>query len=386
MRKICVFTSTRADYGLLRNLIREIDNSHELSLQLLVSGTHLVADQGMTVNEIQADGYPLDHCVDIELHDDSPAGICNSMGVAISRYGQALKVIQPDILVILGDRFESFCCAAAATVCRIPIAHIHGGETTEGAIDEAFRHSISKMAYLHFASCETYRNRIIQLGEAPNRVFNVGALSIENIRQLKLLEKEELARLIGFDLDKPFFLITFHPVTLENNTAAAQFCQLTTALNQFPNINCIFTFANADTDGNLINKMIREYQFLHPDRCMATPSLGYLKYLSAMKNCIAVIGNSSSGIMEAPAMKVPTVNIGDRQKGRVRTNSIVDCEPDATSIKNAIFSIMQSTFRQSINNMPIPFEKEGTSNLIIEKLKSFNIKNSLKKKFYNLSV
>lgn len=386
MRKICVFTSTRADYGLLGNLIREIDNSSKLSLQLLISGTHLVADQGMTVNEIQADGYALDHCVDIELSDDSPGGICNSMGEAISRYGKALRTIQPDILVILGDRFETFCCAAAATVCRIPIAHIHGGESTVGAIDEAFRHSITKMAHLHFPCCNKYRQRIIQLGEDPGRVFDVGALGVENIKKIHLMTKGELETSLNFKLDCPFFLVTFHPVTLENKTAGEQFGQLLAALDQFQDHKCIFTQANADTDGRIINQMMYTYVDKNSDRCMATPSLGYLRYLSAMKVCAAVVGNSSSGILEAPVFNVPTINIGDRQKGRVRVQSVIDCGTDTQDIVSAVNKAIDGSFRQSLENTKNPYYRPNTAQKITEILTGTFLKEILKKQFYDLDL
>ncbi len=384
MRKVCVFTSTRADYGLLRNLIKEIDECPELNFQLLVSGTHLVADQGMTINEIQTDGYTLDQCVDIDLSDDSPEGICSSMGLAVSNYGESLMALKPDILLILGDRFESFCCAAAANVCRIPIGHIHGGETTEGAIDEAFRHSITKMAHLHFPCCEIYRRRIIQLGESPERVFNVGALGVENIKNMTLMEKADLEQSIKFKLDRPFFLVTFHPVTLERATAGKQFSELLAVLDQFPEHKCIFTQANADTDGKVINKMIYKYIEKHPDRCMATPSLGYLRYLSAMKLCAAVVGNSSSGILEAPTFKVPTINIGDRQKGRIRMESIVDCNPTKESIGGAIEKALDSGFLKGLKEMKNVYEKSGTATQIINILKSVKLTSLIKKEFYDI--
>lgn len=384
MRKVCVYTSTRADYGLLRNLIKEIYACPELDLQLLVSGTHLMARQGMTINEIQADGYALDQCIDIDLSDDSPEGICNSMGLAISKYGKAMMEIRPDILLVLGDRFESFCFAAAANVCRIPIAHIHGGETTVGAIDEAFRHSITKMAHLHFPCCEIYRQRIIQLGESPDRVFNVGALGIENIQKMKLLRKNELESSIGFKLDRPFFMVTFHPVTLESDSAGKQFAELLAALDQFPNYKCIFTQANADTDGQIINKMVYEYVENHPERCMATPSLGYLRYLSAMKLCTAVVGNSSSGILEAPAFKIPTINIGDRQKGRIRAESIVDCIPTQTSITMAFQKALSKEFLNNLHEMRNLYENSETSTRIKEIIKSINLSSIIKKEFYDI--
>ena len=384
MRKICVFTSTRADYGLLRGLIKKIDECPDLNLQLFVSGTHLVAEQGMTINEIRADGYTLEQRIDINLSDDSPKGICSSMGLAISNYGKALMSLEPDLLLILGDRFESFCCAAAANVCRIPIGHIHGGETTVGAIDEAFRHSITKMAHLHFSCNEIYRRRIIQLGESPDRVFNVGALGVENIRSMNLMEKSELELSIKFKLDRPFFLITFHPVTLEQATAGKQFAELLAALDQFPEYKCIFTQANADTDGQIINKMIYTYIEKQAERCMATPSLGYLRYLSAMKLCSAVIGNSSSGILEAPVFKIPTVNIGDRQKGRVKVKSIVDCDPVQNSIGMAIDIVLNPEFLKSLEEMENVDEKSETATNIMKILKSVNPTSLLKKEFYDI--
>ena len=384
MRNICVYTSTRAEYGLLRNLIKEIQICPELHLQLLVSGTHLVTEQGMTIEEIRCDGFEPDQCVDIELTDDSPEGICRSMGIAISSYGKFFMEFNPDLLVVLGDRFEAFCCASAAQVCRIPIAHIHGGETTEGAFDEAFRHSITKMAHLHFPCCEEYRHRIIQMGEMPEHVYNVGALGVENIRAMKLMDKYELEESIGFKLDKPFFLITFHPVTLEKNTSGDQFAELLAALDQYPGHKCIFTQANADTNGRIINQMLNDYAKLYPNRCLVRPSLGYLRYLSAMRLCDAVIGNSSSGILETPALKVPAINIGDRQKGRIRTESIIDCQPTKDSILAALKGVYSNNFQSNLENMKIPYEKHGTAKKIKEILKETDLSNILKKQFHDI--
>lgn len=384
IRKICVYTSNRAEYGILRKLISKIDACSHFNLELLISGTHLVADQGMTIEEIKADGFKCYQCINIELSDDSPAGICNSMGLAISSYGKSLTQMQPDILVILGDRFEAFCCAAAAHICQVPISHIHGGETTEGAIDEAFRHSITKMAHLHFPCHEEYRQRIIQLGESPERVFNVGSLGEENIRKMVLLSRKNLEKSIDFKLNRSFFLITFHPVTLEKSTAGMQFGELLSALDKFPNHNCIFTQANADVDGKIINTMIYDYVGKYPERCIAFPSLGSSRYLSAMKLCDAVIGNSSSGILEAPVFKVPTVNIGDRQKGRVRQKSIIDCKSDKISIQNTIAKALSPVFKNSLNDMSIQNGPEDTSDLIIQHLLMADYNTLLKKTFYNL--
>lgn len=384
MRKICVYTSTRAEYGLLRNLIKEIHTCPELALQLLVSGTHLVPDQGMTIGEIRADGFKPDKCVDIDLSDDSPAGICHSMGIAISEYGKYFSEYNPDILVVLGDRFEAFCCATAAQVCGIPIAHIHGGEVTQGAIDEAFRHCITKMAHLHFPCCEEYRFRIVQMGECPEFVYNVGALGVENIRNLKLMERGDLEESIDFKLDKPFFLVTYHPVTLEKNSAKKQFAQLLSALDQYPDHKVIFTGANADTDGKIINRLQNEYKKKHPDKCIVVPSLGYMRYLSAMNLCKAVVGNSSSGILEAPALKVPTINIGDRQKGRVRAKSVIDCTPLKNQILASLKAICSKGFLSNLKNMHNPFEKQGTSKQIKEIIKTADLTGIMKKRYYDI--
>lgn len=384
MRKICIFTSTRADYGLLRGLARKIHAHSNFKLQLLVSGTHLLAAQGMTVNEIIADEFECLTCVDIELTENTPEGICHSIGLAVSRYGTYLAQTQPDILIILGDRFEALACAMAAHVCHLPIAHIHGGETTEGAIDEAFRHSITKMAQIHFPCCEEYRQRIIQLGEQPNRVFNVGALSVENMLNIDLLEKEKLESSINFLLDKPFFLITFHPTTLDDESSGQQFSHILSALKYFPDHKAIFTQANSDTDSKIINQMLQDFTQRHPEKYMSTPSLGYINYLSAMKICAAVIGNSSSGIMEAPFFKVPTINIGDRQKGRLRQDSIIDCSADEFLIKASIEKGLTPNFRNSIKDMVNPYGLKNTSDLIINTLYETNWTILLKKSFFNL--
>jgi GDP/UDP-N,N'-diacetylbacillosamine 2-epimerase (hydrolysing) len=290
------------------------------------------------------------------------------------------------MVLLLGDRFETFCMAAAAQVCRVPLAHIHGGETTEGAIDEAFRHSITKMSHLHFASCEVYRQRIIQLGEAPDRVFNVGALGVENIRRISLMERSELAESIGFNLEKPYFLVTFHPVTLEKSTSEGQFQALLDALDAFPEYNVIFTKANADTDGRVINRLIDEYAGRYPERCLAATSLGVHRYLSAMKYATAVLGNSSSGIVEAPSFKIPAVNIGDRQKGRVRAKSVMDCEPAAISIASSIRKAISPEFQEVLKFAKNPYEQSDTACRIVSVIAAFDPAGLLKKRFYNMPI
>jgi UDP-hydrolysing UDP-N-acetyl-D-glucosamine 2-epimerase len=385
-RKICIYTSTRAEYGLLRGVLQEIESEPTLQLQILASGMHLSPEFGMTIQEIRADGFEPDETIEILLSSDTPAAICKSMGLAMIGYGEAIERLRPDMVLLLGDRFETFCMAAAAHVCRVPLAHIHGGETTEGAIDEAFRHAITKMSHLHFASCEAYRQRIIQLGEAPERVFNVGALGVENIRRMSLMERSELAESIGFNLEKPYFLVTFHPVTLEKSTSEEQIQSLLDALDAFPEYNVIFTKANADTDGRVINRLIDEYAEKRPERCFTATSLGMHRYLSAVKYTTAVIGNSSSGIVEAPSFKIPTVNIGDRQKGRVSAESVVDCESSAASIKAAIHKSISSEFQQLLKNAKNPYEKSGTASEIVSAVTAFDPAGLIKKKFYNIPM
>ena len=384
MRKVCVYTSSRAEYGLLGRVVKRIQAEPTLQLQILASGMHLSPEFGMTVQEIRADGFEPDESIEILLSNDTPTAICKSMGLAMIGYGEAIERLKPDMILLLGDRFETFCMAAAAQVCRVPLAHIHGGESTEGAIDEAFRHSITKMSHLHFASCEEYRQRIIQLGEDPNRVFNVGALGVENIRCMSLMERSDLAEFIGFNLEKPYFLVTFHPVTLEKETTGEQFQSLLDALDTFPEYNVIFTKANADTDGRVINRLIDEYTEIRPERCLALTSLGVHRYLSAMKYARAVIGNSSSGIVEAPSFKISTINIGDRQKGRVRAESVVDCEPSAASIVAAIKKSISLEFQQLLKNTKNPCEKTGTAFEIVSRIAAIDPVDLLKKRFYNI--
>ena len=384
MRNICIFTGSRAEYGLLRWVMQGIQDTPDLTLQVVATGMHLSPEFGMTIQEIRADGFEPDETIEILLSSDTPTAICKSMGLAMIGYGEAIERLKPDMVVLLGDRFETLCMAAAAQVCRVPLAHIHGGETTEGAIDEAFRHSVTKMSHLHFASCEAYRQRIIQLGEAPDRVFNVGALGVENIRRMALMARSELAEAIGFNLGKPYFLVTFHPVTLEKSTSEGQFQTLLGALDAFPEYNVIFTKANADPDGRVINRLIDEYAEKRPERCFAVISLGVHRYLSAMKYATAVIGNSSSGIVEAPSFKIPTVNIGDRQKGRVRAESVMDCEPAALSIASSIRKAISAEFQEVLKVVKNPYEQADTATRIVEKIMFFRHAELMKKSFYNL--
>lgn len=385
MKKICVVTGTRAEYGLLKPLIKKISNDKELQLQLIVTGMHLSSEFGLTFKEIETDGFTITEKVEILLSSDTPTSISKSMGLAMISFSECFERIAPDLVVVLGDRYEIFAVAGAASVARIPIAHLHGGETTEGAFDEAFRHAISKMSYLHFTSTEPYRKRVVQLGENPERVFNVGAIGIENIKEIDYLSKGELEKSLDFNLGNQFALVTFHPVTLEDSTSSDQFENLLSALNAFPNLRVLFTKANSDTNGRVINNMIDSYVSQNPDRAIAFYSLGLKRYLSAMNYTDLVIGNSSSGILEAPAFFKPTVNIGDRQKGRIKADSVIDCKPVTEDIIRAINIALDNEFRDKIKMQDNPYGDGEVSTKIITEIKKFlSSPINLKKSFFDL--
>lgn len=383
-RKIAVFTGTRAEYGLLRPVMAKIAADSDLTLQTVVSGSHLAPEFGYTVQEIVNDGFAIDEKVEMLVSADTPTGICKSMGLGLIGYGEALARLRPDILLLLGDRYESLAMATAALVGRVPMAHLYGGEQTVGAMDDAIRHAITKMSHLHFTSTEKYRQRVIQLGEAPGRVFNVGALGVENIRSLNLLSRVELEQQLGFPLGENLLLITFHPATLETQTAGTQFAELLAALAEFPQCTPIFTKANADTDGRIINRMIDDYVAANPGRARAFTSMGQVRYLSAMKLARAVVGNSSSGIIEAPSLGVPTVNIGDRQQGRERAAGILDCTPAHNAIVATLRQALSPEFQKSTAQFANPYEKKATSAQIIKIVKETRLDNIIKKKFHDL--
>lgn len=385
-RKLCVVTGTRADYGLLRPLIKRINNDDELELRLIATGMHLSPEFGLTYKEIEDDGYLIDGKVEILLSSDTPMGISKSMGLAMIGFADVFERLKPDIIVVLGDRYEIFSAASAAMIARIPIAHIHGGETTESAFDEAFRHSITKMSYLHFTSTETYRKRVIQLGEDPSRVFNVGAIGIESIKNLNLLCKDELEKSINFQFDSRTALVTFHPVTLENSTTEVQFQELLNALNQFIDLKVIFTKSNSDTNGRIINSMIDDYVEKNKGRTIAFISLGQLRYLSAMQYIDLVIGNSSSGIIEVPSFNIPTINIGDRQKGRIQGETIINCAPIGDEICKAITIALSNDFKESIKLSKNPYGEGYVTKQIVDKIKNLFYFSSIdiKKKFYDI--
>ena len=384
-RKICVVTGTRAEYGLLYWLMKEIEADKDLELQLIVTGMHLSPEFGLTYKEIEKE-FRIDKKIEMLLSSDTAMGISKSMGLAQIGFAEAFEELKPDILVVLGDRYEIFCAVSSAMIFNIPIAHLHGGEITQGAFDESIRHSITKMSHLHFTATDEYKNRVIQLGEEPNRVFNVGGMGIENIKRLKLLSKDEFEESINFKLNKKNILVTFHPVTLENSTAKEQFQELLDAIDELENTNIIFTKANSDTDGRIINQMIDEYVTKNSHKSVGFASLGQLRYLSALQYIDAVVGNSSSGLLEAPSFKIATINIGDRQKGRIKALSVIDCEPKKEEILKAFKEIYSKEFQEKLKNVENPYGESCPSKQIIEVLKNVNLANILKKSFYDLKV
>lgn len=384
-RKVCVVTGTRAEYGLLYWLMKEIEADSDLELQIIVTGMHLSPEFGLTYKEIEKE-FKIDKKIEMLLSSDTAIGISKSMGLAQISFSEAYEELKPDIVVVLGDRYEIFSAVSAAMIARIPIAHLHGGETTEGAFDEAIRHSITKMSHLHFTATEEYKNRVIQLGEHPGRVFNVGGMGIENIKRLKLLTKEEFEKSIDFQLNKQNILVTFHSVTLENSTAKEQFQELLDAIDELENTNIIFTKANSDTDGRIINQMIDEYAAKNSRKAVGFTSLGQLRYLSALQFVDAMVGNSSSGLAEAPSFQIGTINIGDRQKGRIKAKSVIDCEPNKESIKKAFEKLYTQEFKESLKTTQNPYGDGCASKKIISEIKKVDLNNILKKLFYDLGV
>ena len=385
MKKVCIVTGTRAEYGLLRPIIKKVDNGADMELQLVATGMHLSPEFGLTYQEIEQDGFAITERNEMLLSSDTPNGITKSVGLGIIGFADIFTRIEPDMVIILGDRYEVLAAATAAMIHRIPIAHIYGGELTLGAIDDAIRHSITKMSTLHFTSTKEYKKRVIQLGEEPDHVFCVGALSVENIKTQNLMSREKLSQSIGFSLDMPYVMVTFHPVTLENNTAGEQFENLLAALEQHKEYHIIFTKANADTDGRIINQKIDQYVEWNHNRAIAFVSLGMIRYLSALQYCEMVIGNSSSGITEAPSFHVPTINIGNRQSGRIRAESVIDCGNRVEEISAAIEKAKRLKSEGMLQNMENPYERSGTSENIYSEIKKYLFQHeTIEKKFYDI--
>lgn len=385
-RRIAVVTGTRAEYGLLRGLMRAIAAAPGMQLQVLVTGMHLSPEFGLTWKDIVADGFQIDRKVEMLLSSDTAVGASKSIGLGVGGFADALDELRPDLMLVLGDRFEMLAAVTAATMARIPIAHLHGGETTEGAFDESIRHCITKMSHLHFPSTEAYRRRIIQLGEDPVRVFNVGAPGLDNIRELQPMSREELEASLDFRFGERNLLVTFHPETLEHATAEAQFEALLGALGDLERTHLIFTFPNADPGGRIIARMIEDFVAAHPDTATSAVSLGMRRYLSAMVHVDGVVGNSSSGIIEAPGFNIGTVNIGDRQRGRVQADSVINCAPERTAISAAFDRLFSDEFRAGLANVSNPYGDGHTVEAIMKVLTDVSLDDILKKRFNDLPV
>jgi UDP-hydrolysing UDP-N-acetyl-D-glucosamine 2-epimerase len=382
-RKICVVTGTRAEYGLLYWLMKEIKGDPDLELQLIATGMHLSPEFGLTYRKIEEDGFTIDAKVEMLLSSDTPVGIAKSIGLGVIGFADAFARLKPDILVVLGDRFEILSAAQTALIAKIPLAHIHGGESTEGLIDEAIRHAVTKMAHMHFVASEPYRNRVIQMGEDPSLVFNFGAPGLENIKKLKLLNKEDFEKAINFKLGKINFLVTYHPVTLLNDGPETFMEVLLATLNSFPGAKIIFTKPNADTHGRIIIDMIDRYVEENRNNTIAFTNMGQTLYLSAIKHVDAVIGNSSSGLTEVPLFKKPTINIGDRQRGRLKAKSVIDCEENAEAIITAIKKALSPEFQKTLAGVNSLYGYGDVSFKIKEILKTINLDGIIMKKFYS---
>lgn len=384
MRKICIVTGTRAEYGLLRWVMDAVCTASGLELQVIATGMHLSPEFGLTYREIEKDGFIIDRKVEMLLSSDTPTGLAKSMGLGLIGFGTALEELRPNLMLVLGDRFEILAAVAAAMVARIPVAHLHGGEATEGAFDEAIRHSITKMSHLHFVAADEYRKRVIQLGEQPERIFLVGGLGIDNIKKLTLLDRPSLEASLGFKLGRRNLLVTFHSVTLENATSAQQMAELLAALEKLENTHLIFTMPNADTHGRVLFDMIKQFVSIHPNS-RAFISLGQLLYLSCIQHVDGVVGNSSSGLLETPSFGKGTINIGDRQRGRLKAKSVLDCNPDRDSISKAIEHLYSSPFQAMLKTVRNPYGEGGASEKIVQVLQDFPLESILKKTFYDFA-
>ena len=385
-RKICVVTGTRAEFGLLRWLMQKIQSDPELELQVIATGMHLSPEFGLTYREIEHAGFKISAKVEMLLSADTSTAVTKSMGLGLISFADAYDRLAPDLIVLLGDRFEIFAAAAAAMIARIPVAHLHGGETTEGAFDEAIRHSVTKMSHLHFVAAEDYRRRVIQLGENPERVFLVGGLGIDAINRITLLDRDTLEESLGFKLGLRNLLITFHPVTLDGrNSSTEQMAELLAALEELEDAHLLFTMPNADTAGRELAAMVNQFAESRQNVRVYT-SLGQLLYLSCMKHVDVVVGNSSSGLAEAPSMGIATINIGDRQKGRLSASSVIDCEPTQQSISGALNAVFDPSFRSTLKSTNNPYGSGGASKKIIEIIKDYELQHLLKKSFFDVDV
>jgi len=378
-------TGTRAEYGLLEPLICELNKDAFFDVRIAVTGTHLSKDYGLTYQAIESDGYPIDCKIEILPEENSPNATAIAMSNAIERFSEYFDREKPDLLVLLGDRYEAFAVAAAAVIKLVPIAHIHGGEISEGAYDDCFRHCITKMSQIHFPCCEEYRKRIIQLGEQPKRVFNVGALGIENIKKMNLLSKEALEEAIAWKLERPYVVVTFHPVTLDQKDSCEDLEEMLKAIDDVEDMQFVITKANADDGGVQINRRLQEYVAQHPEKTRLFDNLGQVNYLSAVRHCEFVLGNSSSGIIEVPAFQKPTVNIGIREKGRVQADSIINCEPTYADIAAALKKARSDEMKLLCQTIVSPFDGGETAKKIKNQLKRYlKTTHTVQKSFYNI--
>ena len=385
MRKICVFTGTRAEYGIMSRLFRLIDNDPDLLLQIIATNMHLSPEFGLTYKEIEADGFHIDKKVEMLLSSDTSNGTIKSMGLALIGFADALEDLKPDLAVILGDRYEMLAAAEACLIHKIPVAHLYGGEITEGAYDDAIRHCITKLSHLHFTSTEEYRNRVVQLGESPEHVQYVGSLGVDNIRNEEIMTLRELEDSLYFKLGEKFLLVTFHPVTMESATAAEQCDSMLRALEKInSNYQLLFTLPNSDTDGRVIIQKIHDYVSAHPDNAYAITSLGKRRYYSALKYATAVVGNSSSGLVEAPSFHIPTLNVGNRQQGRTRGESVIDVPATYEAIREGLHKALSPEFINLAKNASNPYEKENTLQVIFGTIKYYPLEGLIKKHFYDM--
>ncbi len=384
MRKVCVITGSRAEYGLLSRLMKLIKEDSDLILQIIVTNMHLSPEFGNTYQDIEKDGFHIDKKVHMLLSSDTANATAKSIGVAVIGFADAYEDLSPDLILVLGDRYEMLAAVSAALVYKIPVAHIHGGEITEGAFDDSIRHSISKMSHLHFTSTDEYRNRVIQLGEDPAFVFNVGAIGIDNLKHLNLLTKESLEEDLNFKLSGECILVTYHTVTLEDNTAQEQIENLLEVLKEIKNLQILFTLPNSDPNGHIIKELITKFVEENKDRSAVFAALGQIRYLSVLKYINAVVGNSSSGLIEVPSMGIPTLNIGSRQQGRLKPKTVVDCETSVKEIRKNLLYILSSQFKNSCKNAPNPYEKKNTASEILSVIKKYDLQKLVKKRFHNL--
>lgn len=385
MKKVCIITGSRAEWGLLSRLAGLIDAADDMQLQIVATNMHLSERYGLTYREIEADGFTIDYRVPMESLGDTAGDTVRSMGVEMSGFAEVYDALRPDLLVVLGDRYEILVAVSAAVIYKIPVAHIHGGEITEGAYDDAMRHAITKMSHLHFTSTEVYRRRVIQMGEQPDRVFNVGAMGVDNIKNVELLSKVELERSMGgFMVDENTILVTFHPVTMENGTAGEQMTQLLASFDTIRQLRVIFTMPNSDTDGVVLIETIKKWCEKNPQRAVSFVSLGLKRYLSALKYVKAVVGNSSSGIIEAPSFGIATLDIGDRQKGRVRADSVVHCEPIMENITVALNDILAQC-NVGCENPYQSVDSRGAAVQIMDVLTEVDFNRLVEKHFYDIT-